>query len=235
MVVRTGKPIMLADISAQFDHFKEDVHGRGRVRGWMGVPLLFQERLIGMLALDKFETNFYRPEHARLAEAFAAQAATAIENARLFQETQRHASEMAALAAIGLVISAVVALVGWWLRRQDEEERRERARREKEEERERELLEAEAEEQAALAREIAELETHLVDEGALEKVSRETDLIRLRDLAASFDALPNRAQRALDYAEPAKTEAALILAQREMQRLAEEEEMAVVLMLAMMD
>lgn len=84
-------------------------------------------------------------------------------------------------------------------------------------------------------REIAALETHLVDEGALEKVSRETELLRLRDLAASFDALPNRAQRALDYAERAKTEAALILAQREMQRLAEEEEMAVVLMLAMMD
>ena len=106
-------------------------------------------------------------------------------------------------------------------------------RRLKREDDERKRLEAE--EKAALAREIAELETHLVDEGALEKVSRETDLLRLRDLAASFDALPNRAQRALDYAERAKTEAALILAQREMQRLAEEEEMAVVLMLAMMD
>jgi hypothetical protein len=113
--------------------------------------------------------------------------------------------------------------------------REQRRLKEEDERRERERLEAEAEEKAALAREIAELETHLVDEGRIEKVSRETDLIRLRDLAASFDALPNRAQRALDYAERAKTEAALILAQREMQRLAEEEEMAVVLMLAMMD
>jgi signal transduction histidine kinase/ActR/RegA family two-component response regulator len=110
MVVHTGKPVIVADVSAQFNHFKDDVHGRGRVRGWMGVPLLFQERLIGMLALDKFEPDFYRPEHARLAEAFAAQAATAIENARLFQETQRHASEMAALAAIGREISATLDL-----------------------------------------------------------------------------------------------------------------------------
>ena len=38
----------------------------------MGVPLLVGDRLIGMLAVDSFEADFYTSEHAGLAEAFAA-------------------------------------------------------------------------------------------------------------------------------------------------------------------
>jgi diguanylate cyclase (GGDEF)-like protein/PAS domain S-box-containing protein len=50
--------------------------------------MLVGERLVGMIALDKRERAFYTQEHARLAEAFAAQAAVAIENAGLFEETE---------------------------------------------------------------------------------------------------------------------------------------------------
>ena len=53
-----------------------------------------------MLALDKREVDFYNQEHARLASAFAAQAAVAIENARLYEETRQHAFELETLAEI---------------------------------------------------------------------------------------------------------------------------------------
>ncbi len=124
-VVRSQAPVIIADVSARFKHFTEETHGRGRVRGWMGVPLLFGERLIGMLTLDKFQENFYTPEHAQLAQAFAAQAATAIENARLFDETQRllkeseqRVTEQALVNTISralasqLELSAIYELVG---------------------------------------------------------------------------------------------------------------------------
>lgn len=93
-VVRTRSPYIVADVSARYEHFRNRVHGKGQIRGWMGVPLMFENRLIGMLTLDKFETGFYTEPHARLAMAFAAQAATAIENARRFEET-RQAKETA--------------------------------------------------------------------------------------------------------------------------------------------
>ena len=45
-------------------HFRAETHGRGRIHGRMGVPLLCGERLIGMLTLDKLEADFCTPEQA---------------------------------------------------------------------------------------------------------------------------------------------------------------------------
>ena len=87
-VYDTRQPVIFEDVSASFPHFKSTEHGSGRIHGWLGVPLMFGDRLLGMLTLDKLEKSFYTPEHAQLAMAFAAQAATAIENARLFDEAQ---------------------------------------------------------------------------------------------------------------------------------------------------
>lgn len=62
-------------------------------RSWLGVPLVFGERVIGMLALNKEEAGFYTPELASLALAFASQAAVAIENARLHGAAQDELAE----------------------------------------------------------------------------------------------------------------------------------------------
>jgi GAF domain-containing protein/CheY-like chemotaxis protein len=106
-VARARAPVIIGDVSARFRHFRDEIHGSGRVRGWMGVPLLFGERLIGMLSMDKFEEDFYTPEHARVAQAFASQAAAAIENARLFDETERLLKETVQRAAELAIINSV--------------------------------------------------------------------------------------------------------------------------------
>jgi len=56
--------------------------------------MLVGERLIGMIVLDKSEPGFYTPQHGRLAETFAAQAAIAMENARLHEEILDHAERL---------------------------------------------------------------------------------------------------------------------------------------------
>jgi GAF domain-containing protein len=58
----------------------------GYVRSWMGVPLIARNKVIGLFALDKAEPGFFTEAHLRLVEALAAQAAVAIQNARLFEE-----------------------------------------------------------------------------------------------------------------------------------------------------
>jgi PAS domain S-box-containing protein len=92
-MVERREPVIIADVSARFEHFNEEAHGGGRVKAFMGVPLLVGDRLIGMLTLDSLEADFYTAEHASTAAAFAAFAATAIEKARYVSELQRAREE----------------------------------------------------------------------------------------------------------------------------------------------
>mgnify|MGYP005839214743 CR=1 FL=1 len=85
-VVTSGMPFIVEDAPAVYEAFRQEPHAKTLIRSWLGVPLLFGDRLIGMITLDKREPGFYTDEHARLAMAFAAQAAIAIENARLYEE-----------------------------------------------------------------------------------------------------------------------------------------------------
>ncbi|HIP96099.1 MAG TPA: PAS domain S-box protein, partial [Anaerolineae bacterium] len=55
------------------------------VRGWIGVPLIAKEKVIGGLTIDSRQPGVYDEADARLAQVFAQQAAIAIENARLYE------------------------------------------------------------------------------------------------------------------------------------------------------
>jgi PAS domain S-box-containing protein len=96
-VLRTRAPLILDDAPAHYEGFRHEPHVQAGTRAWLGVPLLFGDRLIGLIALDKREPGFYTEEHARLALAFAAQAAIAIENARLYRQAIQAAERRAVL------------------------------------------------------------------------------------------------------------------------------------------
>lgn len=70
------------------------VAGADHVRNWMGVPLVAAGKVIGLYSVDKVEPNFFRPEHARVAETLAARAASAIQNAQLFAQTQHYVAQL---------------------------------------------------------------------------------------------------------------------------------------------
>src|SRR6185503_5267705 len=70
------------------------VNGADHVRNWMGVPLVSAGTVIGLYSVDKAEPNFFQAEHARLAETLAARAASAIQNAQLFEQSQRYVAEL---------------------------------------------------------------------------------------------------------------------------------------------
>ncbi len=99
-VVHTRAPLIVSDAPAWYSDFHREPHAQAGIRSWLGVPLLFGDRLIGMIALDKKEPGYYTQEHARLAMAFAAQAAIAIENARLYEAQRQQAQDLAAVNAV---------------------------------------------------------------------------------------------------------------------------------------
>jgi len=59
------------------------------VRGFLAVPLTVKDRVMGTIVLSHEQPGFYTERHAALAMAIGTQAATAIENARLYGEAQR--------------------------------------------------------------------------------------------------------------------------------------------------
>lgn len=70
------------------------VSGADHVRNWMGVPLVASGEVIGLYSVDKIEPYFFKPEHARVAETLAARAASAIQNAQLFEQSQHYVAEL---------------------------------------------------------------------------------------------------------------------------------------------
>ncbi|HAJ34545.1 MAG TPA: hypothetical protein DCL15_02460, partial [Chloroflexi bacterium] len=95
-LMRCQRPIVIDDLQGEGDmaqairqtmqrHFPETM----TTRAWMSVPLLINERLIGVLRLDHEEPGFFTRHSADLASAIANQAAVAIENARLYADAHK--------------------------------------------------------------------------------------------------------------------------------------------------
>jgi PAS domain S-box-containing protein len=82
--------------------------GNEYIRSWIGAPLVVKERLLGALNVDNATPYAYDDETGETVAAFANQAAVAIENARLYAETQRRANELAVLNQVALATTAVV-------------------------------------------------------------------------------------------------------------------------------
>ncbi|HJT56581.1 MAG TPA: PAS domain S-box protein [Ktedonobacteraceae bacterium] len=61
-------------------------------RTWMAIPMMLKERVMGMLNLSSRKPNYFTARHATLALGIAAQAAVAIENARLYEQAQELAA-----------------------------------------------------------------------------------------------------------------------------------------------
>lgn len=92
----TRRFIIIPDVRAEerFQQWGET----SLIHGWMGIPLIVQEEVIGYLTVDSQTVDAYNESHARLAQSFANQAAVAIQNARLLEETRLSRNRLADLS-----------------------------------------------------------------------------------------------------------------------------------------
>ncbi|MDW7992619.1 MAG: GAF domain-containing protein, partial [Anaerolineae bacterium] len=101
-VIRTRAPVVIAD--TQIDPRWK----RRGARSAMAVPMVLGEEVIGFLLIDHHQPDMYDEETAALATAVAAQAAVAVQNARLYEEARRTAEQMQALYETGRALSATL-------------------------------------------------------------------------------------------------------------------------------
>ncbi|HMN58925.1 MAG TPA: GAF domain-containing protein [Anaerolinea sp.] len=90
-ITRTGESLAVADVRTdpRFPMMTEAEN-----LSWLGQPLIVKGEVVGLLALENQEAGFYTAEHIQAAATFAGQAAGALENARLFEESVRRAGEL---------------------------------------------------------------------------------------------------------------------------------------------
>jgi GAF domain-containing protein len=76
----------------------------------MYVPLFLGKRSTGMVSIQSYEYNAYRPEDLTLLESIANHVAVALENARLFRETEQRAEELSVVNRVAQVVSQMLEL-----------------------------------------------------------------------------------------------------------------------------
>jgi len=81
-VVNTRQFLIIPD--AQADDRFENWDASGKIRGWIGVPMVSQDKVVGFINLDSHRVNAFSERDATLAQTFANSAAVAIQNAILF-------------------------------------------------------------------------------------------------------------------------------------------------------
>lgn len=81
---------------------------RMAIRSWMGVPMIYKDRIIGIITLDRFEVNAYTEKDAATAFALAGQAAIAVENVRLFASEQERRQMANTLIGVGRIVASTL-------------------------------------------------------------------------------------------------------------------------------
>jgi signal transduction histidine kinase/DNA-binding response OmpR family regulator len=104
-ILQSHEPLLL---NTDTDFARVGTRGLGiQARSYLGVPIVVGDTAIGVISVQSStEDGRFNESDVRLLATMAANIGSAIQNARLYQEAQRRADEMAVLAGVGREISA---------------------------------------------------------------------------------------------------------------------------------
>ncbi|WP_299027877.1 diguanylate cyclase [uncultured Thermanaerothrix sp.] len=82
-ILKDGKPLLVRDTAAHAEWISPE--SNPRIRSWMGIPIRFENQIVGFLSLGCNDPLAYTEEHLGWAFAYAQAAGRALQNARLFE------------------------------------------------------------------------------------------------------------------------------------------------------
>ncbi len=91
-VVASRQPLALDDIRTDIPTFPAsgDMRHFGNIRSWLGLPLLVNRAVVGIITVDRHEVRPFSEEEVSLAHTFANHAALALHNAQLYEALADH-------------------------------------------------------------------------------------------------------------------------------------------------
>jgi signal transduction histidine kinase len=94
-VLLEGKVIHIPDVLADPEYVQSEMQRLGSYRTVLGIPMMRENKTIGVLTLTRSEVRPFTEKQIELATTFADQAAIAIENVRLFENVEARTRELA--------------------------------------------------------------------------------------------------------------------------------------------
>jgi signal transduction histidine kinase len=95
-VAATGEPLIVSDAARdpRMTPAHREAYQRGGYKAFLGVPLTVGAQVLGVLSIRTRREHGFSSEDLAIATAFAAQAAIALENARLYRQTEERADKL---------------------------------------------------------------------------------------------------------------------------------------------
>ncbi|MBI3738024.1 MAG: GAF domain-containing protein, partial [Chloroflexi bacterium] len=110
-LVETRQPVVYRNYADYLAAGGAIVPGTDQSKSMATVPIIAGDQVIGSIISENYEReNAYSESDVRLMQTIAASMGVALQNARLFDETSRHARESAALTEVGRDISSTLNL-----------------------------------------------------------------------------------------------------------------------------
>jgi signal transduction histidine kinase len=116
----SGQPLLIGDLRREDDPLADTWRTATKsrlsdllslpMRSWMAVPLSVRGQVVGYLALTREVPDGFTAHDLELALAFAGHAAVAIDNARLLDESEERARELATLLEVSRSVASTLEL-----------------------------------------------------------------------------------------------------------------------------
>lgn len=106
--VNNKLPLIIKDVTQ--NEYWEPRPELSRIRSWLGVPLIYKDRVVGVLTLDKNEPDAFTDTDARYVFTLAYQIGIAVENAQLFEEWEDQATRLKLINEVAREISTILEM-----------------------------------------------------------------------------------------------------------------------------
>jgi len=111
-IAARAESLLLSDVKADggIQPVPDEIAPQANIRSYLGVPLLVQRLVIGVLQIDSDEPNGFGPQDRTLLEAIARQVSGAVELARLYEQARGQLRDLSAVRETLLDITAQLDL-----------------------------------------------------------------------------------------------------------------------------
>ncbi len=112
-MIETGRPVVISDTIGYANRASPmwvDLEQTRWLHSYVGAPIRVRGQVVGFLNLNSATVGFFTDAHAERLQAFADQAAIAIENARVFQLARQHVQRQVLINEVSVALNRPIEL-----------------------------------------------------------------------------------------------------------------------------